>query len=141
MNVVAVLAKHYTVRRKRSALRLNRKGGGDLRVDVVPGRYVDNNSTDHQNQGSKERLKTNIEVHIRHVRDGGCTDVIMLVKLWRTRNAIAIKTFPLELLVIEVLRGNNDGTLGAGFAGYLKPLLTRSITCTLRIRRIRQATI
>lgn len=113
-NVAAVLAKHYTVRRKRSALRLSRKDGGDLRVDVVPGRYVDDTGTDvfiHQNEGAKERLKTNIEAHIGHVRDSGCTDVIMLVKLWRTRNAISVKTFPLELLVIEVLGGNNVGTL------------------------------
>jgi hypothetical protein len=113
-NVAAVLAKHYTVRRKRSALRLSRKDGSDLRVDVVPGRYVDETRTDvfiHQNEGSTERLKTNIELHISRVRDSGCTDVIMLVKLWRTRNAIQIKTFPLELLVIEALRSNSGGTL------------------------------
>lgn len=115
-NVAALLAKHYTVRRKRSALRLSRKGGGDLRIDVVPGRFVDETRTDvfiHQNEGSKERLKTNIEAHIAHVRNSGCTDVIMLFKLWRTRNAIPIKTFPLEMLVIEVLRGNNWSTLEA----------------------------
>ncbi len=121
-NVAALLAKHYTVRRKRSALRLSKKGGGDLRVDVVPGRYVDNTKTDvfiHQNEGSKERLKTNIEVHIGHVRDSGCTDVIMLVKLWRTRNAIEVKTFPLELLVIEVLNADNLGTLEDRFRRVL----------------------
>jgi hypothetical protein len=115
-NVAGALAKHYTVRHKRSALRLSRKDGGDLRVDVVPGRYVDETRTDvfiHQNEGSKERLKTNIELHIAHVRDSGCTDVIMLVKLWRTRNAISIKTFPMELLVIEILSGNNWGSLEA----------------------------
>ncbi|MBA4233755.1 MAG: hypothetical protein C0465_24575 [Ralstonia sp.] len=122
-NVAALLAKHYTVRRKRSALRLSKKGGGDLRVDVVPGRYVDHTSTDvfiHQNEGSKERLKTNIKVHIGHVRNSGCTDVIMLVKLWRSRNAIEIKTFPLELLVIEVLSGNNFGTLEDRFRRVLQ---------------------
>lgn len=115
-NIAALLADHYTVRRKRSALRLSDPDGGDLRVDVVPGRYVDDTSTDvfiHQDDGSKERLKTNIEIHISHVRDSGCTDVIMLVKLWRTRNDIEIKTFPLELLVIKVLSGDNGGDLEA----------------------------
>ena len=71
-NVAGVLAKHYNVRRKRSALRLSMKDGRDLKVDVVPGRYVDNTMTDvfiHQNEGSKERLKTNIVKHIEHVRD------------------------------------------------------------------------
>lgn len=113
-NIADLLAEHYNVRRKRSALRLSKKEGGDLRVDVVPGRYVDATGTDvfiHQNEGSKERLKTNIELHIGHVRDSGCTDVIMLAKLWRTRNAIPIKTFPLELLVIEALAEDNDGDL------------------------------
>lgn len=121
-NIAGLLAKHYTVRRKRSALRLSKKDGSDLRVDVVPGRYVDDSGTDvfiHQNEGSKERLKTNIELHISHVRDSGCTDEIMLAKLWRTRNAIPIKTFPLELLVIEALATNGSGDLEDRFRRVL----------------------
>lgn len=112
--IVKLLARHYTVRRKRSALRLSMKDGRDLKVDVVPGRYVDDTQTDvfiHQNEGDKERLKTSIVKHVAHVRDSGCTDVIMLVKLWRTRDGISVKTFPLELLVIEVLSSDNSGTL------------------------------
>lgn len=121
-NLAKVLGKHYTVRRKRSALRLSDPKGKDVRVDFVPGRYVDDSSWDvfiHQNEGKKERLKTNIEIHIAHVRDSGCTDVIMLVKLWRTRNAIAVKTFPLELLVIEVLANDNGGNLDERFRRVL----------------------
>ncbi len=113
-SVASVLSEHYTVRRKRSALRLRTKDGKTLWIDVVPGRYVDNTFTDvfiHQNEGDKERLKTNIETHIRHVRDSGCTDIIMLGKLWRTRNGLRrdLKTFPLELMVIEVLSADNSG--------------------------------
>lgn len=121
-NVAKILGKHYNVRRKRSALRLSMKDGRDLKVDVVPGRYVDDTETDvfiHQNEGSKERLKTNIVTHVAHVRDSGCTDVIMLTKLWRTRNAIGIKTFPLELLVIAVLDEDNTGTLEDRFRRVL----------------------
>ena len=117
-----LLAKNYTVRRKRSALRLSMKDGRDLKVDVVPGRYVDETQTDvfiHQNEGDKERLKTNIVKHVAHVRDSGCTDVIMLIKLWRTRDCISIKTFPLELLVIEVLSSVNSGTLEDRFRHVL----------------------
>lgn len=127
-NVAALLAKHYTVRRKRSALRLSMKDGRDLKVDVVPGRYVDNTMTDvfiHQNEGSKERLKTDIVKHIAHVRDSGCTDVIMLGKLWRTRNGISIKTFPLELLVIVVLKVDNGGSLGGRFRRVLTAFADR----------------
>ena len=120
--IAKLLTKSYTVRRKRSALRLSMKDGRDLRVDVVPGRYVDTSQTDvfiHQNEGDKERLKTNIVKHIAHVRDSGCTDVIMLGKLWRTRDRIPIKTFPLELLVIEALSADNSGALEDRFRRVL----------------------
>ena len=127
-NVAGVLAKHYNVRRKRSALRLSMKDGRDLKVDVVPGRYVDQTNTDvfiHQNEESKERLKTNIVKHIEHVRDSGYTDVIMLGKLWRTRNGIGIKTFPLELLVVVVLDEDNTGTLEDRFRRVLTAFADR----------------
>jgi hypothetical protein len=127
-SVAGVLAKHYTVRRKRSALRLSMKDGRDIKVDVVPGRYVDNTLTDvfiNQNEGSKERLKTNIVKHIEHVRDSGCTDVVMLGKLWRTRNGIGVKTFPLELLVIVVLKADNGGTLEDRFRRVLTAFADR----------------
>lgn len=115
-NVGKLLDKSYSVFRKRSALRLHNADGRDVKVDVVPGRYTDNTKTDvflHQNEGNKERLKTNPEIQIGFIRDSGCTDIIKLAKLWRTRNGVQIKTFPLELLVIEVLNGQNSGDLEA----------------------------
>jgi hypothetical protein len=127
-NLATLLGKHYRVRPKRSALRLSDLKGRDVRVDFVPGRYVDASNWHvfiHQNEGDKERLKTNIELHIGHVRDSGCTDVIMLSKLWRTRNAVAVKTFPLELLVIEVLRDDNWGTLEDRFRRVLTAFAER----------------
>lgn len=117
-NVAAALETSYMVVRKRSALRLRSKKGNDLKIDVVPGRYVDASRTDvflHQNEGNKERLKTNLDLHISHVRDSGCTDVIKITKLWRTRNAIGIKTFPLELLVIEILGEDGSGDIETRF--------------------------
>jgi len=120
-NIAKLLEKTYGVRRKRSALRLSRKGK-DVRVDVVPGRYTDTTRTDvfiHQSEGDKERLKTNLEVHISYVRNSGCTDVIKVTKLRRTRNSIGIKTFPLELLVIEVLRQDGSGDLETRFRRVL----------------------
>lgn len=120
-NVAKLLEKTYSVRRKCSALRLSRKGL-DAHVDVVPGRYTDGTRTDvfiHQNEGDKERLKTNLELHIAYVRDSGCTDIIKLTKLWRTRNAIGVKTFPLELLVIEVLEEDGSGDCEARFRRVL----------------------
>lgn len=121
-NVADLLESEYRVERKRSALRLKTKKGKDLKIDIVPGRYVSDHGTDvfiHQNEGDKERLKTDLEVHIAHVRASGCTDVIQLGKLWRTRNGILIRTFPLELLIIDVLAANNSGTLQDRFERVL----------------------
>jgi hypothetical protein len=121
-NVAKLLEASYSARRKRSALRLSTAKGKDVRIDVVPGRYTDATRTDvfiHQNDGDKERLKTNLETHIAHVRESGCTDVIKATKLWRTRNAIGIKTFPLELLVIEVLNEDGSGDLEIRFRRVL----------------------
>lgn len=121
-SIAALLAEYYTIRRKRSALRLSDPKGKDVRVDVVPGRYVDLSSWDvfiHQNEGDKERLKTNIRLHIEHVKESGCTDVIMLTKLWRTRNRVDVKTFPLELLVIAILKYDNSGDLEPRFRRVL----------------------
>ena len=121
-NVAKVMSKHYTVRRKRSALRLGMKDGRDLKVDLVPGRYIDATMTDvfiHQNGGTKDWLKTNIVKQVAHIAGSGCTDEIMLAKLWRTRNDIAVKTFPLELLVIEALPLDGNGSLELRFGGVL----------------------
>lgn len=126
--IATLLEGSFVVKRKRSALRLRGKKGGDLRVDVVPGRYIDDTRTDafiHQNEGSKERQKTNLEVHISHVRDSGHTEVIRLSKLWRTRNDIGIKTFPLELLVIVVLNEDSSGDLEARFKRILQAFAER----------------
>ena len=73
----------------------------DLRVDVVPGRYVDEKGGDvflHQTSGDKNWLKTNLDVHINHIKNSQVTDAIRLIKLWRVRNHLSVRTFVLELL-------------------------------------------
>lgn len=113
-NVAAALEKNFEVQRKNSALRVkdsstNRTLGvaTDLHIDVVPGRFFeDEKSGDvwlHQNEGTKERLKTNLDTHISHIRDSGVTDAIRLMKLWNVRNGIGAKTFVLELLAVKLL--------------------------------------
>jgi hypothetical protein len=104
------LAKKYYVEPKGSALRL--KGcspddlGVDFHIDVVPGRFTDETKTDaylYQASGDKKRLKTNLDVHLDHVRDSGLIDAIRLAKLWKVRNGLPIRTFVLELAVIKLL--------------------------------------
>jgi len=110
------LQGNYIVQEKRSSLRLKGKSGMesniDFYIDVVPGRYTDVSKQDvfiYQSGGDKKRLKTNIEKHIEHVRKSGLIDVIKLIKLWRSRKALLIKTFVLELLVIKVLESVDKG--------------------------------
>jgi len=114
-NVKEALEKKYTVKTKRSSLRLH-DGAASLRIDVVPGRFVDETKTDvflHQNAGNKERLKTNPDVHIEHVRDSKVRDAIKLAKVWRDTYAITAKTFVLELLLIKLLKERKNKLLDA----------------------------
>lgn len=114
-NVHKVLSSDYFVTPKRSALRLQApKTQIDFHIDVVPGRFVDDADTDanlHQNAGDKDYLKTNIQTHIDHIKGSGVVEAIRLVKLWRCRKSACIKTFVLELLVVDLLKGKKNATL------------------------------
>jgi tRNA nucleotidyltransferase (CCA-adding enzyme) len=110
-NTAKALAGTYQVERKTSALRLRGNKpedfGRDFHVDVVPGRFVDESRGDcflHQEGPDKERLKTNLQVHIDYVRKSEVVPAIRLLKLWKSRRALAVKTFVFELLVIKVLK-------------------------------------
>jgi hypothetical protein len=104
------LQEGYQVERKASALRVKDKQdrSNDLHIDVVPGRYTDETKSDvflHRTIGDKQRLKTNLQTHIDHIRDSGVTDAIRLMKLWKVRNGLdTAKTFVLELLVVKLLK-------------------------------------
>jgi len=112
-SVATALSKDYDVERKTSALRVKDRSSKatkgfavDLHIDVVPGRYTDDDEEDvyiHQEAGTKERLKTNLQVHIDHIKDSGVTDTIRLTKLWNCQNGIGAKTFVLELLTVKLL--------------------------------------
>lgn len=115
-SVEAALKTVYRIEAKRSAIKLVGKLNGNLRfpVDVVPGRFVDDTREDvflHQAEGEKERLKTNLKKHISHIGESGQVDVIKLAKVWKLRSDIDIKTFILELLVIECLKDVDDRSL------------------------------
>lgn len=102
------LEKHYIVEVKRSALRLRSKDKSlDFHIDVVPGRFVDDTKTDvslYQADGSKDWFKTNPGKHIEHVKGSGHADVIRMLKYWVHRYNLTVKTFVLELAIIEALK-------------------------------------
>jgi hypothetical protein len=89
----------------------------------VPGRFTDETKRDcyiHQSGGEKCRLKTNIDVHVEHIRDSGLIPAIRLFKLWNARNGIGLKTFVMELLVIELLNKHKDSSLEEQFQHVLR---------------------
>jgi len=110
-NVKKALESQYYVQPKTSALRLKGKSSDvyqlDFHVDVVPGRFTDDNKSDaylyQKDNPDKCRLKTNIDKHIKVIKESGYTSAIKLIKLWNTRKQLNVKTFVLELLVIKVL--------------------------------------
>jgi hypothetical protein len=108
-NTVAdAMSDDYFVERRRSALRLRDKDGqADTHIDLVPGRFFDATENDawiYQNNADKCRLKTNLDVHIAHIRDSGVRPTIRLAKLWNVREGVGMKTFVLELLVVNLLQ-------------------------------------
>ncbi len=120
------LTESYHLQRKRSALRVMEKGAlvsrTDFRIDVVPGRYTNDERSDaflHQEGGGKTRLKTNLQVHVKHIRDSGVRDAIKLLKLWRYQRSIQIKTFVLELLAVDLLKYRKAAKLSTQFRHVL----------------------
>jgi len=86
----------------------------DFHIDVVPGRYVEGTSGDvylYQNGLDKSWLKTNLDIHISHVRTSGLLDAIRLAKLLREVTGGTVKTFVLELLVIKILADKKSSPL------------------------------
>ena len=111
-DVAKALREKYFVQEKASALRIKSlDGNDDFHIDVVPGRFINDTKTDvflYRNVADEHRLKTNLKVHLEHIRDSGVRKQIRLTKLWKILNGLQIRTFPLELLVIEVLKNSKD---------------------------------
>ena len=116
--VEQVLQGDYFVERKPSALRIRDKSLDnykvDLHIDVVPGRFTEGDEGDvflNRTTGDKERLKTNLQVHIEHVRKSGVRQAIRLAKIWNCRHGVGAKTFVLELLVVKLLAEKKNASL------------------------------
>jgi len=117
-NVRDCLAGSYYVEEKTSALRLRSKDPADFmrdfHIDVVPGRFTDDTKTDcfiFQKSAEKCRLKTNLDVHIAHIKDSEVLDAIRLLKLWKVRKALRVKQFVFELLTINLLADKKSKAL------------------------------
>ena len=113
-DVANKLAEKYLLTHKASAERIldlkSSEAPVDFHIDVVPGRFIEDTKDVfiHVAYGDKQRMQTNLKTHINHIANSGCVPVIRLIKLWAHRNNLKIKTFILELFVVEVLSGSQS---------------------------------
>jgi hypothetical protein len=117
-SVAETCSDDYYIERKPSAVRLKCKDAEneaeDYHIDVVPGRFVDDERDDvflYRHSGEKGRQKTNLDVHISHVKDSGVIPAIRLTKFWRVRNDMQVRNFILELLTIVLLKNKKGKSL------------------------------
>lgn len=128
-SVIKALSSEYAVQPKTSALRIASKDQVYFHIDVVPGRFADDSKSDvflHQNTGTKERLKTNLDVHVDLIRGSGIVSPIRLLKLWKCRRALRVKQFVFELLVIDLLRGKKNARLDEQLVAFWEKLVDSS---------------
>ncbi len=127
-NTVAdAMVDDYYIERRRSAIRLRKKDPErfqeDTHIDLVPGRFFDESKSDvwlYQHAAEKCRMKTNPDVHIEHIRDSGVRPAIRLGKLWNVREGVRMKTFVLELAIVEILKFRKTAALSAQFRHVLE---------------------
>ncbi len=80
---------------------------GDFHIDVIPGKF---SSTDGRyaylfNSDRQGRFQTSIQIQSEFVLDSRRQDAIRLMKLWKVRKDVPIKSFILEQLVIKGCSG------------------------------------
>lgn len=80
---------------------------GDFHIDVIPGKF---SSKDEKyaylyNKDTGGRFQTSIDIQVKYVLKHRRQDAIRLMKLWKKRKDVPIKTFILEICVIEGCKG------------------------------------
>lgn len=107
-----VLDRNWTkVVKKKVGLELPFKG--DFHIDVIPGKFSskDENYAYLYNNKTGGRFQTSIYVQVKYVKNSKREDVIRLMKLWKKRKDVPIKTFILESCVIEGCKGYDRSML------------------------------
>lgn len=93
-------------------------------VDLVPGKqqqgYINYHSI-YKNK-AKSWTQTNIQEHIKTVRNSGRINEIKLAKIWRNLNNLDFPSFYLELTVLNALKGCTLGDLQNNFVKILQYL-------------------
>ena len=108
--------KQYNVKKQNVSIKVILSNGiSQLKVDVTPGRKEDspynyNNYWLYCNRGEKNRVKTNIKVHIDKVKESKRINEIKLLKILRSLYNIDFPSIYLEcLLIYKILKYKNTG--------------------------------
>jgi len=102
-------------------------------IDVVPGRALDwsYRYANLHRTDTGTSLQTSIKVHIENVRRSGRRDLIRLLKLWKYRRGVPVKSFVLELMAIEGAKGSSltdlEPQLNAALAHIRDRIQNRSV--------------
>jgi hypothetical protein len=92
-------------------------------VDVVPARAHDTTfqyATIYRNTQPPSTLQTSLEAHIRAVRGTDLAPIVRLLKLWRLRHSVPLKTFALEIVAARALAGKARGDYAAAVLETLR---------------------
>jgi len=127
----------YTARRQNVSVSI-RVNGYD--VDLVPGKRQDAFSEDHSlyRRRADTWTKTNVQVHVAHIKSGGRLSESRIVKLWRKQKGLDFPSFYLELAVIQALSGQIFGSLSGTFGKCLSTCEIASRMRGLSTRQIPQ---
>ncbi len=121
----------YSVRRQNVSVRINH---GGVEVDIVPGVKFGGNTNDHWlhvTKSGRDRIKTNIDVHITRVANSGRIPEIRLTKIWRRNKGLDFPSIYLEECVINCLSGYRFGNTDANFLRVLEYLSTNFVNARI----------
>lgn len=106
----ALLANPWRVDPQDVSLRLYAKSG-EYHIDVVPGRAIDDTFKHAMlwQRRSRSQLQTSVKVHTDAV--SARRDIVKLMKLWKLKHGVDLKTFLLELSVLEGVKGKSTTDL------------------------------
>lgn len=80
---------------------------GYFHIDVIPGKQILNqqNLAYLYNSEIGGRFRSSVKLQVNHVKKANRQEIIKLMKLWKIRKDVPIKTFILETMVIDACRG------------------------------------
>jgi hypothetical protein len=97
-----------------------------LNADVIPAKKQSGYTNDHSIYLSKKDswTQTNVEQHVKLVKESGRLDEIRITKIWSRLHKLEFPSFYLELAVIEALKWQPKDNLASNFLKVLRYLST-----------------